>query len=71
MQHNSQFLEEYKGFKQNFFSVLDKLDYKKLDILIKKLINIRENSGRLFLAGMGGSAAHAVMLLMILEKFVV
>ena len=59
MQHNSQFLEEYNDFKQNFFSVLDKLDYKKLDTLIKKLIHIRKNSGRLFLAGMGGSAANA------------
>jgi D-sedoheptulose 7-phosphate isomerase len=59
LQDNSQSLEKYNNFKKNFNYVLDKINFNELNHLINKLIHIRENSGRVFLAGMGGSAANA------------
>ena len=43
--------------------ILNKIDHKKIDRIAKALSNLRENKGRLFFLGVGGSAAncsHAV-----------
>ena len=46
-------------FQSDFNTTLKNLDLKKVESLYKKLISLRKNQGRLFLAGMGGSAANA------------
>ncbi len=43
--------------------ILNKIDHKKIDRIAEALSNLRENKGRLFFLGVGGSAAncsHAV-----------
>ena len=45
----------FKGIK----TVLERLDYKKIDELAHRLRVLRENKGRLFVLGVGGSAANA------------
>ena len=50
-------------FMQEIISVADNLDYQLMDDIATELANLRSTSGRLFILGVGGSAAncsHAV-----------
>ena len=51
------------SYTNNFLSemvdILDELDSNKIDEIIKEILKIRENNGRLFFLGVGGSAANA------------
>jgi D-sedoheptulose 7-phosphate isomerase len=52
MSFSRMFLEEVKA-------VVDKLDVASIDAVIGKLAAVRESGGRLFILGVGGSAANA------------
>lgn len=46
-------------FMQNIIQVIHQIDTKQLDNLVIKLQELREKKGRLFILGVGGSAANA------------
>jgi D-sedoheptulose 7-phosphate isomerase len=46
-------------FMQEIISVADNLDYQLMDDIATELANLRSTSGRLFILGVGGSAANA------------
>lgn len=50
------FIEEYLTEAK---SVLEKIDVKKIEDLINHLENLKKSNGRLFILGVGGSAANA------------
>jgi D-sedoheptulose 7-phosphate isomerase len=50
------FIEEYLTEAK---SVLQKIDVKKIEDLINHLENLKKSNGRLFILGVGGSAANA------------
>jgi D-sedoheptulose 7-phosphate isomerase len=50
------FIEEYLTEAK---SVLQKIDVKKIEELISHLENLKKSNGRLFILGVGGSAANA------------
>ena len=50
------FIEEYLTEAK---SILQKIDVKKIEDLINHLENLKKNNGRLFILGVGGSAANA------------
>ena len=45
-------------FKETKFAI-ESIDQSKLSKIIKLLINLRKNKGRLFILGIGGSAGNA------------
>lgn len=60
-------MQNYNHHITDFFtqvkSIADKIDKAQIDLLAKALLKIRENEGRLFFLGVGGSAgncSHAV-----------
>jgi D-sedoheptulose 7-phosphate isomerase len=52
MSHTEQFLQELKA-------VIDGLDTAAIDGLVRQLVEVRDRGGRLFVLGVGGSAANA------------
>jgi D-sedoheptulose 7-phosphate isomerase len=52
MDHSANFIREV-------IEIAKKLDVAKIDVLADEIFKIRENSGRLFIIGVGGSAANA------------
>ena len=46
-------------FMQEIISVADNLDYQLMEDIATELANLRSTSGRLFILGVGGSAANA------------
>jgi len=52
MNHIKQYLEEAK-------QIIDKIDQTQIEKIITTLITIRQNHGRLFILGVGGSAGNA------------
>ena len=52
MSFTKQFLEEAK-------EILNRLDSSAIDAVVDALVHIRERGGRLFILGVGGSAANA------------
>src|SRR6185312_11067427 len=52
MSHASQFLDEAKR-------VIDGLDVQAIERMAELLVRVRERGGRLFILGVGGSAANA------------
>lgn len=52
-----------ENFTQNFFKetieIINKLDTSAVDAVATNLAKVRENGGRLFILGVGGSAGHA------------
>jgi len=50
--HTSTFLDEFK-------QICEKLDFSKIEQMAKSLAGIRDRHGRLFIIGVGGSAANA------------
>lgn len=59
MVSEQQLKKEYEIFRNNLTETCNKIDLSKLDLLVENLLNVRNSGGRLFLAGMGGSAANA------------
>jgi D-sedoheptulose 7-phosphate isomerase len=51
------------GFADDYLvetkSILDAVDRREIDLLVEGLAGVRDAGGRLFLLGIGGSAAHA------------
>lgn len=39
--------------------IASQIDVKKVSLLVRELVNLRKNSGRLFILGVGGSAGNA------------
>jgi len=39
--------------------IIEKIDPSKIEEMVKKLVTVKKNSGRLFILGVGGSAANA------------
>ncbi len=52
MSHTQEFIEEAKR-------ILEALDTKTIDRMVSLLVDLRSRSGRLFMLGVGGSAANA------------
>lgn len=52
MDHSANFIREV-------IEIAKKLDVAKIDVLAEEIFKIRKNSGRLFIIGLGGSAANA------------
>ena len=49
----------FDSYKENTFSAIEKLDSSKLISFTKILKKLKNNKGRMFVAGVGGSAANA------------
>jgi D-sedoheptulose 7-phosphate isomerase len=52
-------MKHMQQFMQEIISVADSLDYQLMDDIAAELANLRIASGRLFILGVGGSAANA------------
>ena len=52
-------MKHMQQFMQEIISVADSLDYQLMDDIAAELANLRSASGRLFILGVGGSAANA------------
>ena len=52
-------MKHMQQFMQEIVSVADNLDYALMDDIAVELANLRSASGRLFILGVGGSAANA------------
>jgi D-sedoheptulose 7-phosphate isomerase len=52
-------MKHMQQFMQEIASVADNLDYALMDDIAVELANLRSSSGRLFILGVGGSAANA------------
>lgn len=52
-------MKHMQTFMQEIISVADNLDYQLMDDIAAELANLRSASGRLFILGVGGSAANA------------
>ena len=48
-----------QDFLKEFRSITEQLDSEAIDAAIEQLFTVRENGGRLFILGVGGSAANA------------
>ena len=56
---NKLFMNFFDDFSSSTISAIKELDQKKIAKFTKILINLKKNGGRLFVAGVGGSAANA------------
>ena len=52
MSHTKQYMKET-------ISIASQIDAEKIEELVKELVSLRERGGRLFIIGLGGSAANA------------
>lgn len=52
-------IDHSANFIREVIEIANKLDTAKIDALAYEILKIRENSGRLFIIGVGGSAANA------------
>lgn len=48
-----------ESFVSNFTSALELLNLENLNAFVEELVRVRDRSGRVFIAGVGGSAANA------------
>ena len=56
---NKLFMNFFDDFSSSTISAIKELDQKKIAKFTKILIKLKKNGGRLFVAGVGGSAANA------------
>jgi D-sedoheptulose 7-phosphate isomerase len=56
-------MEKERSFSQNFLDVtkqiIDKIDSNQIERLVGEILKVKNNEGRLFICGVGGSAGHA------------
>lgn len=56
-------MEKEHSFSQNFLDVtkqiIDKIDSNQIERLVGEILKVKNNEGRLFICGVGGSAGHA------------
>ena len=48
-----------KNFLNQTIQIAEKIDQKSMASMVDYLLKVRENAGRLFILGVGGSAANA------------
>ena len=53
------YYDNINNFFQETKKTIDKIDRKKLDLLVKEIVKIKSNKGRIFFLGVGGSAGNA------------